>query len=81
MQIDHLDHLVLTVSDLAETEDFYCRVLGMQAITFGGGVGRWLSVAKRSICTKPVESSSPRLSDPPRVLQTCALSSRHRWSR
>ena len=37
MQISHLDHLVLTVRDLAETEDFYCRVLGMQVVSFGEG--------------------------------------------
>lgn len=37
MQIDHLDHLVLTVADLDVTVDFYTRVLGMQAVTFGEG--------------------------------------------
>jgi catechol 2,3-dioxygenase-like lactoylglutathione lyase family enzyme len=37
MQIDHLDHLVLTVADLEATIDFYTRVLGMQAVTFGAG--------------------------------------------
>lgn len=37
MQIDHLDHLVLTVADLNATVDFYTRVLGMQAVTFGEG--------------------------------------------
>lgn len=37
MQVDHLDHLVLTVTDLTATENFYCRVLGMQAVTFGEG--------------------------------------------
>ncbi len=37
MQIDHLDHLVLTVADLDATVDFYTRVLGMQAVTFGEG--------------------------------------------
>ena len=37
MQISHLDHLVLTVADLDVTTDFYCRVLGMQAVEFGEG--------------------------------------------
>jgi catechol 2,3-dioxygenase-like lactoylglutathione lyase family enzyme len=37
MQIDHLDHLVLTVADIEATLDFYTRVLGMQAVTFGEG--------------------------------------------
>jgi catechol 2,3-dioxygenase-like lactoylglutathione lyase family enzyme len=35
--IDRLDHLVLTVSDLNVTCDFYSRVLGMEVVTFGGG--------------------------------------------
>lgn len=37
MQIDSLDHVVLTVTDLEKTCDFYVRVLGMQRITFGKG--------------------------------------------
>lgn len=37
MQIDRLDHLVLTVSDIDATCNFYERVLGMQAVTFGNG--------------------------------------------
>ena len=37
MQIDRLDHLVLTVADVEATVDFYTRVLGMRAETFDGG--------------------------------------------
>ncbi len=37
MQIDRLDHLVLTVASIEVTVDFYTRVLGMQAVTFGAG--------------------------------------------
>jgi catechol 2,3-dioxygenase-like lactoylglutathione lyase family enzyme len=37
MDIDRLDHLVLTVADIDTTLDFYTRVLGMRAETFGGG--------------------------------------------
>jgi catechol 2,3-dioxygenase-like lactoylglutathione lyase family enzyme len=37
MRIDRLDHLVLTVADVGRTVEFYERVLGMQAVTFGGG--------------------------------------------
>jgi catechol 2,3-dioxygenase-like lactoylglutathione lyase family enzyme len=36
MKIDSLDHLVLTVQDIAATAAFYTSVLGMQATTFGG---------------------------------------------
>ncbi len=37
MQIDRLDHLVLTVADVEATVDFYTRVLGLRAETFDGG--------------------------------------------
>lgn len=37
MRIDRLDHLVLTVRDIAATCDFYARVLGMEVVTFGEG--------------------------------------------
>ena len=37
MQIEALDHLVLTVADIDATVTFYTHVLGMQAITFGEG--------------------------------------------
>ena len=36
MQIEQLDHLVLTVQDIERTCEFYRRVLGMQIVTFGG---------------------------------------------
>ena len=34
MQVDHLDHLVLTVKDIVRTCEFYALVLGMKIITF-----------------------------------------------
>ncbi|MBX4866014.1 VOC family protein [Rhizobium bangladeshense] len=37
IRIDHLDHLVLTVADIAATCDFYARVLGMSVETFAEG--------------------------------------------
>ncbi|MES1924371.1 VOC family protein [Salinisphaera sp. T31B1] len=37
MQIDRLDHLVLTVADIPATCAFYCGVLGMRQVTFGSG--------------------------------------------
>ncbi|MBV8890211.1 MAG: VOC family protein [Alphaproteobacteria bacterium] len=37
MQIDRLDHLVLTVADIARTCEFYTRVLGMEVVSFGEG--------------------------------------------
>jgi catechol 2,3-dioxygenase-like lactoylglutathione lyase family enzyme len=37
MQIERLDHLVLTVADIARTCAFYTEVLGMEVVTFGEG--------------------------------------------
>jgi catechol 2,3-dioxygenase-like lactoylglutathione lyase family enzyme len=37
MKIDRIDHLVLTVRDIAATSGFYARVLGMEIVTFGAG--------------------------------------------
>jgi catechol 2,3-dioxygenase-like lactoylglutathione lyase family enzyme len=37
VRIDSLDHLVLTVADVAATCAFYQRVLGMEVVTFGVG--------------------------------------------
>jgi catechol 2,3-dioxygenase-like lactoylglutathione lyase family enzyme len=34
MNIDRIDHLVLTVRDIEASMSFYTRVLGMQAVTF-----------------------------------------------
>ena len=35
MQIERVDHLVLTVADIERTCEFYQSVLGMEPITFG----------------------------------------------
>ncbi|NOZ03770.1 MAG: VOC family protein, partial [FCB group bacterium] len=37
MDIDRLDHLVLTVKDLNAACSFYTKVLGMKELTFGNG--------------------------------------------
>jgi catechol 2,3-dioxygenase-like lactoylglutathione lyase family enzyme len=37
LKIEFLDHLVLTVTDIARTCSFYRQVLGMEEISFGGG--------------------------------------------
>ena len=37
MKIDSIDHIVLTVKDIAATCDFYETALGMQVVTFGEG--------------------------------------------
>jgi catechol 2,3-dioxygenase-like lactoylglutathione lyase family enzyme len=37
MQIDSIDHFVLTVRNIEATCEFYTRVLAMQVVTFAGG--------------------------------------------
>lgn len=37
MQIDRLDHLVLTVADIGAAVAFYTQVLGMREVVFGAG--------------------------------------------
>ncbi|AJC46309.1 VOC family protein [Xanthomonas sacchari] len=37
MQIDRLDHLVLTVADIDASCAFYAQVLGMRVVAFGEG--------------------------------------------
>lgn len=37
MRVVALDHLVLTVRDIARTSEFYQRILGMKAVVYGSG--------------------------------------------
>ncbi|WP_428033679.1 VOC family protein [Amphritea sp.] len=37
MQVEQLDHLVLTVTDIQTTVDFYTSVMGMEKVVFGEG--------------------------------------------
>lgn len=37
MEVDRLDHLVLTVKDIEATVQFYESVMGMQKVSFGEG--------------------------------------------
>jgi catechol 2,3-dioxygenase-like lactoylglutathione lyase family enzyme len=37
VQVDRLDHLVLTVKDIDATVDFYTSILGMDKVMFGDG--------------------------------------------
>ncbi|QDT44216.1 Virulence protein [Gimesia alba] len=37
MEVNHLDHLVLTVKNIETTLTFYETVLGMQRVSFGAG--------------------------------------------
>jgi catechol 2,3-dioxygenase-like lactoylglutathione lyase family enzyme len=66
MRIDRLDHLVLTVNDIEATVDFYSRILGMEAITFGDG-RRALTFGKSKInLHKARQELEPKAADPRR---------------
>src|SRR5258708_11563435 len=47
--LDRLDHLVLTVRDIAKTCDFYSRVLGMEVRTFGPDKRKALHFGRQKI--------------------------------
>jgi catechol 2,3-dioxygenase-like lactoylglutathione lyase family enzyme len=64
MRIDRLDHLVLTVNDIEATVDFYSRILGMEAITFGDG-RRALTFGKSKInLHRARQELEPKAADP-----------------
>ena len=57
MQIDRIDHFVLTVRDIEATCKFYARVLGMQVVTFAGRrKALQFGQQKDQTCTRPVRS-------------------------
>lgn len=81
MNISYLDHLVLTVADLEATIDFYTRVLGMQAVTFGEG-RKALAFGNQKINLHQAgREFEARPSGRPRARRTFASSSPHRWPR
>ncbi len=76
MKIDSLDHLVLTVRDIDATVDFYQRVLGMDAVTFGAG-RRALSFGRQKINLHPAAAPlKPHAATPmPGSADLCLLTS------
>src|SRR5260370_39221047 len=48
MTVECLDHLVLTVADIAKNCEFYEKVLGMETVTFGAG-GKVMSFGQQKI--------------------------------
>lgn len=76
MQIDRIDHLVLTVADVSATCEFYSRVLGMQVISFGGG-RRALAFGRQKINLHQYGSEfEPKAYDPtPGSADICLIAS------
>ena len=75
MNIDRLDHLVLTVRDVEATCAFYSRVLGMKAVEFGAG-RRALAFGRQKINLHPAGAPiSPHAASPlPGSADLCFIS-------
>lgn len=76
MQIESLDHLVLTVRSLAVTCDFYSRVLGMQVVTFGEGRKALAFGQQKFNLHEQGREFQPRAAQPvPGAIDLCLLTS------
>jgi catechol 2,3-dioxygenase-like lactoylglutathione lyase family enzyme len=64
MNIDSIDHVVLTVKDLSATCEFYSKVLGMEIVTFGEG-RKALSFGSQKINLQQVGRESTLVADKP----------------
>jgi catechol 2,3-dioxygenase-like lactoylglutathione lyase family enzyme len=64
MQIDHLDHLVLTVADIGRSCAFYTRVLGMEVVHFGEGRTA-VKFGRQKINLHPADSIPGLVADKP----------------
>src|SRR5947199_165502 len=64
MNIDSIDHVVLTVKDLSATCEFYSKVLGMEIVTFGEG-RKALSFGSQKINLQQLGRESTLVADKP----------------
>lgn len=64
MKIDNIDHVVLTVKDIAATCDFYAKVLGMEIVTFGNS-RKALAFGSQKINLQQVGRESTLIADKP----------------
>ena len=76
--IERLDHLVLTVVDIARTVDFYQRVLGMRHETFGQGRSALVFGQQKFNLHQVGREFEPKAARPtPGSIDLCLIS---RWS-
>ena len=64
MNIDSIDHVVLTVKDMSATCEFYSKVLGMEIVTFGEG-RKALSFGSQNINLQQVGCENTLVADKP----------------
>ena len=76
--IERLDHLVLTVADIARTVDFYRRVLGMQHQVFGQGRSALVFGQQKFNLHQQGQEFEPKAKRPtPGAIDLCLIT---RWS-
>jgi hypothetical protein len=76
MQIERLDHLVLTVADISRTCEFYTRMLGMEVVHFGEGRTALRFGRQKINCIRPATSRVSSPTSRPRAQAICASSLR-----
>ncbi|MGB7948150.1 MAG: VOC family protein [Candidatus Binatia bacterium] len=64
MKIESIDHVVLTVKDIAATCDFYSKILGMEIVTFGQG-RKALAFGSQKINLQQLGRESTLIADKP----------------
>jgi catechol 2,3-dioxygenase-like lactoylglutathione lyase family enzyme len=87
VRVTALDHLVINVSDVARSAEWYRKVLGMEIMVFEPGNGKpprtSLNFGNQKINVRPRDadrsSGSPRTMKPP-AATICAFSPRRRRS-
>ncbi|MCG4455896.1 VOC family protein [Pseudomonas sp. MMS21-TM103] len=76
--IERLDHLVLTVADIARTVDFYQRVLGMRHEVFGQGRSALVFGQQKFNLHQHGNEFEPKTKQPtPGAIDLCLIT---RWS-
>jgi Glyoxalase/Bleomycin resistance protein/Dioxygenase superfamily len=76
VRVDRLDHLVLTVASIEATVEFYTRVLGMEAVTFGSGRTALTFGTSKINLHQAGKEFEPKALHPTRVAPTSASSLR-----
>jgi catechol 2,3-dioxygenase-like lactoylglutathione lyase family enzyme len=72
MNVDRIDHVVLTVRDIARTIAFYERALGMRAVTFGEGRRALLAGDQKLNLHEAGREFEPKACDPrPGAIDLC----------
>ena len=75
IDIDRIDHIVLTVFDIERTISFYSRVLGMEPVTFEGRRGLAFGRQKLNLHQAGREFEPKALAPAPGAIDLCFIAS------